>query len=172
MCLMRLSAEKALTDGTSPVISRMGAMATCHIPLRLRVRMGTSRRCQSKRLIVNVILLVRKGGLEPPRVSPPDPKSGASANSATLALSSHFRSDMRDLGREAKHHNLNFTRGFRFSSWQDCCHGVEQKGTVIQLRYQMMQPSLELQTFAAYEVKSSHPVESVAFHHQRSFKAN
>ena len=29
--------------------------------------------------------LVRKGGLEPPWVSPPDPKSGASANSATLA---------------------------------------------------------------------------------------
>jgi hypothetical protein len=31
-------------------------------------------------------LLVRKGGLEPPWVSPPDPKSGASANSATFAL--------------------------------------------------------------------------------------
>src|SRR5580698_5215568 len=30
--------------------------------------------------------LVRKGGLEPPWVSPPDPKSGASANSATFAL--------------------------------------------------------------------------------------
>ena len=29
--------------------------------------------------------LVRKGGLEPPRLAAPDPKSGASANSATPA---------------------------------------------------------------------------------------
>ena len=32
-----------------------------------------------------VIYLVRKEGLEPSWISPPDPKSGASANSATLA---------------------------------------------------------------------------------------
>src|ERR1700751_6194488 len=32
--------------------------------------------------------VVRKGGVEPPWVSPPDPKSGASANSATLAMHS------------------------------------------------------------------------------------
>src|SRR6266536_3502533 len=30
--------------------------------------------------------LVRKGGLEPPHLSVPDPKSGASANSATFAI--------------------------------------------------------------------------------------
>ena len=34
---------------------------------------------------IRLKLLVRKGGLEPPWVSPPDPKSGASANSATFA---------------------------------------------------------------------------------------
>src|SRR5215217_8248888 len=33
----------------------------------------------------NVSRLMRKGGLEPPRLSAPDPKSGASADSATFA---------------------------------------------------------------------------------------
>jgi hypothetical protein len=32
-------------------------------------------------------LMVREKGLEPPWITPPDPKSGASANSATLARS-------------------------------------------------------------------------------------
>jgi hypothetical protein len=34
---------------------------------------------------VGSLLMVRKGGLEPPHLSVPDPKSGASANSATFA---------------------------------------------------------------------------------------
>ena len=34
--------------------------------------------------------MVRKGGLEPPHLSVPDPKSGASANSATFANQNSF----------------------------------------------------------------------------------
>ena len=36
--------------------------------------------------------MVRKGGLEPPHLSVPDPKSGASANSATFAV---FKSTLK-----------------------------------------------------------------------------
>ena len=35
--------------------------------------------------------MVRKGGLEPPRFYPPDPKSGASANSATFAMPNYTK---------------------------------------------------------------------------------
>ncbi len=37
-------------------------------------------------MLIADYFLVRKGGLEPPHLSVPDPKSGASANSATFAL--------------------------------------------------------------------------------------
>jgi hypothetical protein len=37
--------------------------------------------------------LVRKGGLEPPPLTGPDPKSGASANSATFALAYYMGFD-------------------------------------------------------------------------------
>ena len=44
-------------------------------------------------------LLVRKGGLEPPRLAAPDPKSGASANSATFARVSSLYCKSSDLDR-------------------------------------------------------------------------
>ena len=40
---------------------------------------------RTKHKVLSSIRVVRKGGLEPPHLSVPDPKSGASANSATFA---------------------------------------------------------------------------------------
>ena len=52
--------------------------------------------------------MVRKGGLEPPHLSVPDPKSGASANSATFALALRLPLQAR---RRISRVNVLFTEG-------------------------------------------------------------
>ena len=49
------------------------------------------------RVQITYLCLVRKAGFEPARLAAPDPKSGASANSATLA----FVLDLNTNGRGA-----------------------------------------------------------------------
>ena len=50
--------------------------------IQVGTKLGTTKK---GRFHIGPNLLVRKGGVEPPWVSPPDPKSGASASSATFA---------------------------------------------------------------------------------------
>jgi hypothetical protein len=52
-------------------------------------KIGHNGKRADSRSVLNC--LVRKGGLEPPRFYPPDPKSGASANSATFARSQLYK---------------------------------------------------------------------------------
>src|ERR1700730_4488334 len=58
----------------------------------------------TKHQIQSTIFMVRKGGLEPPHLSVPDPKSGASANSATFALD--LASLARSLQQKKEYHVL------------------------------------------------------------------
>ena len=56
-------------------------------PLRTRKLVENWRRCAGYSTAGSrEERLVRKGGLEPPPLAGPDPKSGASANSATFAI--------------------------------------------------------------------------------------
>src|SRR5262249_18456206 len=60
------------------------SLAFCHNLALLRWAQNWTLRTRQNNNACKV--LVRKEGLEPSRFYPPDPKSGASANSATFAL--------------------------------------------------------------------------------------
>src|SRR5208337_1370423 len=66
----------------------IGSLHKLHVRLVRRIHIPQCNASVERRAKLRVSRqeeLVRKGGLEPPWVSPPDPKSGASANSATFA---------------------------------------------------------------------------------------
>jgi hypothetical protein len=68
--------------------------------------------------------MVRKGGLEPPPLAGPDPKSGASANSATFALAcnSFYQKALIDVCGFLR--RLLFPVGFSFSL--SCVFGLDK----------------------------------------------
>ena len=63
--------------------------------------------------------MVRKGGLEPPRLAAPDPKSGASANSATFAYLNQLLASSLDRLRDWVRVTL---RGGHRSMSRDCLY--------------------------------------------------
>ena len=74
-----------------PLCSRAGRLATLHAPCTLRARSLPARKsrlaaaCSSIGMRYRPLLLVPKGGLEPPRLSALPPQGSASTNSATWA---------------------------------------------------------------------------------------